>query len=177
MWGFQRHGLVPDMVTTGKPMGNGHPIAGVIAQPAIIDEFGAKARYFNTFGGNAVSCAAGMAVLQVLERDGLIENARTVGNYLRQELRRLAERDDRIGDVRGVGLFTGVEIVADRADRQPNGALALQLVNDLRRNRVLISAAGPDANVLKIRPPLVFTGEHVDHFISVFDRVLKGARG
>lgn len=176
MWGFQRHGVVPDIVTAGKPMGNGHPIAGVIARPHIMDEFGSKARYFNTFGGNPVSCAAGLAVLQVIERDGLIDKARTVGEYFRQALRRRAAEDERIGDVRGAGLFTGVEIVAEGMSRRPDGALALRLVNDLRRNRVLISAAGPDANVLKVRPPIIFTTDHVDHFMSVFDRVLKGSR-
>ncbi len=176
MWGFERHGIVPDIVTAGKPMGNGHPIAGLFAKSEIVDEFGQKARYFNTFGGNPVSCAAGRAVLQVIQRDGLIENAHVVGDYLRQELRRLAVDDDRLGDIRGVGLFTGAEIVDSGGSRHPNGDLALRLVNDLRRNKVLISASGPAANVLKIRPPIVFGADHVDHFISVFDHVLKGSR-
>lgn len=176
MWGFERHGVVPDIVTMGKPMGNGHPIAGVIAQPEIMDEFGTKARYFNTFGGNPVSCAAGLAVLRVIQRDGLVHNARTVGNYLREGLRRLAAEDQRIGDIRGAGLFTGVEIITDGASKRPDGNLALRLVNDLRRNRVLISAAGPDANVLKVRPPIIFTTDNADHFIAVFERVLKASR-
>jgi 4-aminobutyrate aminotransferase-like enzyme len=176
MWGFERHGIVPDIVTAGKPMGNGQPIAGLFARPEIVDAFGHKARYFNTFGGNPVSCAAGRAVLQVIQRDGLIENARMVGDYLRQELRRLAQEDDRLGDIRGVGLFTGAEMVVSGGNRRPDGDLALRLVNDLRRNKVLISASGPAANVLKIRPPIIFGTDHVDHFISVFDNVLKGSR-
>ncbi|MEO6782748.1 MAG: aminotransferase class III-fold pyridoxal phosphate-dependent enzyme, partial [Bradyrhizobium sp.] len=173
MWGFVRHGLIPDIVTLGKPMGNGHPIAGMVAKPEILEVFGKHTRYFNTFGGNPVSCAAGMAVLDVIAREDLVANAKIVGAYLRDGLRALATQHDLIGDVRGAGLFVGVELVADRATRRPATVETSRLVNGLRDRRVLISACGPHANVLKIRPPLVFTREHADIFLAAMDEVLS----
>lgn len=175
MWGFLRHGLRPDMVTVGKPMGNGQPIAAVVTDPAIVEEFGRKARYFNTFGGNPVSCAAGRAVLEVIRRDRLVENAADVGAYMMAGLRELATRHEPIGDVRGAGLFVGLELVRERAGKEPDAAITARIVNGLRRRRVLISAAGPHANVLKIRPPLVFSRENVDTFIGALDDVLSEA--
>jgi 4-aminobutyrate aminotransferase-like enzyme len=172
LWGFLRHGIRPDMVTVGKPMGNGQPIAAVVMDPEIVDEFGRKARYFNTFGGNPVSCAAGNAVLEVIERDGLVANAANVGAYMMAGLRELATRYEPIGDVRGAGLFVGLELVRDRATKEPDAALTARIVNGLRQRRVLISASGPYANVLKIRPPLVFGREHADTFIRALDDVL-----
>lgn len=172
MWGFLRHGVVPDLVTLGKPMGNGHPLAGMVARPDILQAFGDRTRYFNTFGGNPVSCAVGQAVLEVIEGEGLQENARDVGAYLQVGLRQLAQRHHAIGDVRGAGLFVGVELVRDRATREPDGALTGRLVNGLRERRVLISASGPHANVLKIRPPLVFGRQHADLFLEALDAVL-----
>jgi 4-aminobutyrate aminotransferase-like enzyme len=172
MWGLMRHGIEPDMVTLGKPMGNGQPIAGVVMRPEIVEEFGRKARYFNTFGGNAVSCAAANAVLNVIERDKLVANAMQVGAYLKAALERLAQRHQAIGDVRGAGLFIGVEIVSDRANKTPDAGTTTKLVNGLRRRRVLISAAGPNANVLKVRPPTVFSKANVDHFIGTLDETL-----
>lgn len=159
MWGFQRHGVVPDMVTLGKPMGNGHPLAGMVARLEVLARFGERLRYFNTFGGNAVSAAVGMAVLDVIEREKLIENAATVGAYLREGLETVAQRHLLIGDIRSAGLFVGAELVRDRATREPATEEAARIVNGLRARRVLISAAGPTANVLKIRPPLVFSKE------------------
>jgi 4-aminobutyrate aminotransferase-like enzyme len=173
MWGFSRHNVLPDIVTMGKPMGNGHPIAGMVVKPEILDAFGKKSRYFNTFGGNSVSCAAGMAVLDVIQRGALVANADTVGSYLRNGLQTLAKRHELVGDVRGAGLFVGVELVADRATRRPATAETLRLVNGLREKRVLISACGPFANVLKIRPPLVFKREHADLFLAAMDEVLS----
>jgi 4-aminobutyrate aminotransferase-like enzyme len=173
MWGFMRHGVLPDMVTMGKPMGNGHPIAAMVARPEILDRFGERTRYFNTFGGNPVSCAVGQAVLEVIESEGILENARDVGAYLRDGLRGLAQRHEAIGDVRGAGLFIGVELVRDRATREPDGKATAKLVNGLRERRILISAAGPHANVLKIRPPLVFRHEHADRFLEGVDAVLR----
>ncbi|MDB5624309.1 MAG: aminotransferase class III-fold pyridoxal phosphate-dependent enzyme [Tardiphaga sp.] len=172
MWGFARHGVVPDIVTMGKPMGNGHPMAAMVARPDILDAFGRRTRYFNTFGGNPVSCAVGMAVLDVIEREALIANARDVGAYMSDGLRALAQRHEIIGDVRGAGLFIGVELVRDRATKAPATAETARLVNGLRDKRVLISAAGPFANVLKIRPPLVFSRGHADRFLSAMDEVL-----
>lgn len=172
MWGFQRHGILPDLVTMGKPMGNGHPIAAMVAKPEILEAFGERTRYFNTFGGNPVSCAVGQAVLEVIEGENIIQNARDTGAYLRDGLRALAGRYEAIGDVRGVGLFIGVELVKDRAARTPDGEITAKMVNGLRERRVLISAAGPHANVLKIRPPLVFRREHADRFLEAMDATL-----
>ncbi len=170
-WGFERHGLIPDMVTMGKPMGDGHPMAAVALQPAVVQEF-AKARYFNTFGGNPVAAAVGQAVLQIIQKQKLQENARDVGQYLRSRLSALADHYEVIGDVRGAGLFIGVELVMDRQTKVPATSQTTRIVNAMREKRVLISAAGPMANVLKIRPPLVFTREHADHFLDVFSSVL-----
>lgn len=176
-WGFARHGLVPDMVTIGKPMGNGHPIAAAIMQPHIVAEFGAKSRYFNTFGGNPVSCAVGRAVLEVIDGEKLAENAGKVGDYMLAGLQRLAGKFDVIGDVRGAGLFLGLEFVKDRKTREPLAAAATHVVNDLRRQGILISATGPYANVLKIRPPLVFTQEHADIFLDATEKALRAFGG
>ncbi|MBO1074375.1 aspartate aminotransferase family protein [Roseomonas marmotae] len=172
MWGFMRHGVVPDMVTMGKPMGNGHPIAAMVARPEILQAFGERTRYFNTFGGNPVSCAVGQAVLEVIEQEGIVANAKAVGAYLQDGLRALAARHPMIGDVRGAGLFIGVELVRDRETKEPDGETTARLVNGLRERRILISAAGPHANVLKIRPPLVFRKEHADLFLEGVDAVL-----
>lgn len=174
MWGFERHGVQPDMVTIGKPMGNGYPMAGVVVRPEVVAEFGPRARYFNTFGGNPVAAAAGMAVLETIREDGLQENALVVGNYLMEGISSLADRYHVIGDVRGSGLFIGVEIVADPATKTPDAALTTRIVNGLRERRILISASGPRANVLKIRPPLVFTRENADMLIDGLADVLKG---
>jgi 4-aminobutyrate aminotransferase-like enzyme len=170
MWGFQRHGLVPDMVSLGKPMGNGYPMAGLVVQPAILAEFGAKARYFNTFGGNAVAAAVGLAVLDVIRDEGLMQNAATVGAAFAAGLRDLATRHPALGETRAAGLFLGTEILTDgRAD----GVRAGQVVNDLRRNGILISATGPEGHTLKIRPPLPFSPGNVDQFLTTLDKVLK----
>jgi 4-aminobutyrate aminotransferase-like enzyme len=162
MWGFLRHGAEPDLVVLGKPMGNGMPIAGVVGRPDLFDDFATRTRYFNTFGGNPVSCAAAMAVLDVLRDEGLMQKAATVGAYLRAGLCDLAGRFESIGDVRGDGLFIALEFVTDRASQTPDGALAARVVNAMRRRQVLISASGIHGNTLKIRPPLPFAIEHAD---------------
>ena len=169
MWGFARHGLVPDMVSLGKPMGNGYPVAGLVVRPEVLAAFGAKARYFNTFGGNAVAAATASAVLDVIEDEGLVENARATGAYLAAGLRDLAAAHNCIGEVRGAGLFIGADILREgKAD----AGLAGQVVNRLREARVLISATGAAGNVLKIRPPLVFTREHADIFLDRIGRIV-----
>jgi 4-aminobutyrate aminotransferase-like enzyme len=173
MWGFARHGIEPDIVTMGKPMGNGHPLAAMACKPEIIAAFGAKARYFNTFGGNPVSVAAGQAVLDVIDNEGLIANAKRVGDILLQGLANLAKRHTCIGDVRGTGLFIGVELVLDRGTKTPDTALTTYVVNALREKHILISASGPHANVLKIRPPLPFSGANADQLLSALDDILK----
>ncbi|WP_156386440.1 aspartate aminotransferase family protein [Aureimonas sp. Leaf454] len=171
-WGFQRHDVVPDMVTLGKPMGNGQPMSAVVMRPDVIERFGREARYFNTFGGNAVSCAAAMAVLQVIEREELQRNARETGAYLLDRLTTAATGCEAIGDVRGTGFFLGVEFVSDRAARTPDRERASRVVNAMREEGVLISVSGLSHNVLKIRPPLVFEREHADLFVHVFESAL-----
>lgn len=172
MWGFQRHGVVPDIVTMGKPLGAGHPLAGIAIQPAVLAAFGRECRYFNTFGGNPVSMAAGMAVLDVVEREGLVANAQRVGAYLRGRLAQLADRHALIGDVRGAGFFVGVEMVSDRQARTPATAETARIVNAMRERGVLFSATGEQANILKIRPPLVFDQTHADLLVETLDSVL-----
>lgn len=168
-WGFQRHGLVPDMVTMGKPMGNGFPVSGVAVRHELVKEFGEKARYFNTFGGNPVAAAAGMAVLDVIKDEALQANALRVGGLLKAGLKDIAARHSGIGDVRGAGLFLAVDCVMDRDTTAPNAALAGAIVNHLRQNGVLISATGPGANILKIRPPLVLQDPEAQLFLEAMD--------
>ena len=172
-WGFARDNVIPDLVTLGKPMCNGHPVAAVVGRSALFDQFGRQQRYFNTYGGNPVSCRAAHAVLRVLREEDLQANARRVGDYLKQGLQTLAERHQLIGDIRGEGLFIGVELVTDRYTQAPATACAASVVNGLRRRQVLISATGPKANILKIRPPLVFAKEHADLLLERLDLTLN----
>jgi 4-aminobutyrate aminotransferase-like enzyme len=173
MWGFARHGLIPDLITLGKPMGNGHPVAGMAARPELLKEFGARSRYFNTFGGNPVSAAAGIAVLEVIESEGLKENAQRTGAYLLERLRQLRARHPLISEVRGAGLFIGVELRRNDTAGTPAASEGTRIVNLLRERRVLISVAGPQANVLKIRPPLVFGIDHADLLVQNLDQALQ----
>ena len=173
MWGFQRHGILPDMVVLGKPMGNGMPVAGLVARPAILGEFLRRTGYFNTFGGNSVSCAAGAAVLEVVEREALMANAHRVGSRIKAGFRKMAEKYPVIGDVRGAGLYIGVELVRDRQTKEPAAEETGRLVNGLRDRHILIGAAGRNANVLKIRPPLPFSEGNADMFLSVTAEVLE----
>jgi 4-aminobutyrate aminotransferase-like enzyme len=156
-WGFQSQGVVPDIVTLGKPIGNGHPLGAVITSAQIAASFDNGMEYFNTFGGNPVSCAAGLAVLEVLQREQLQAHAARVGAELRARLCALAERHPLLGDVRGRGLFLGVELVLDRDSREPAPAQAAHLVERMRERGVLLSADGPLHNVIKLKPPLVFS--------------------
>jgi 4-aminobutyrate aminotransferase-like enzyme len=172
MWGHQRLGVVPDIVTMGKPMGNGHPLAGLVARRDLVNGFAGRNMYFNTFGGNPVSAAVGNAVLDVLEDEHLLENAVTVGSYTLGRLRSLAERHTLIGDVRGAGLFFAVELVSDRAAKTPASAQTKRLVNLMRERGVLISRIGIHDNILKIRPPMVFAKQHADLLIETLDSVL-----
>ena len=177
LWGFDRHGtasnrFVPDLVTIGKPMGNGMPIAAAIMRPEVIETFGKQVRYFNTFGGNAVSIAAAQAVLDVVRDDDLQQNAASVGQSLRGRLQDLARTYPAIGDVRGAGLFIGVEFVRPDTAKQPNEELTLRVINELRRRRVLIGTAGINNNILKVRPPLVFSQADADRFVTELDATL-----
>ncbi len=173
MWGFERHSVRPDIVTMGKPMGNGYPVAGLAIRPEVVADFGAKARYFNTFGGNAVAAATALAVLDVIQEEKLQENAYHVGAYFRQRLEDIAERHEEIGDIRQAGLFLGIEVVKDRESKCPDAARTSDIVNGLRDKLVLISATGPRANVLKIRPPLVFRQTDADLFAERLEQVLS----
>lgn len=168
-WGFKCHALAPDMVTMGKPMGNGHPIAAVAARADVLEAFGRSCRYFNTFGGNPVSCAAGMAVLDVIEDEQLQANAAHTGGLLSAALNDLRSRYPALGEVRGAGLFYGVDVVGPGGS---GGRVAARIVNGMRERRVLISATGVRGDVLKIRPPLVFKSPHVDQFATALESVL-----
>ncbi len=176
MWGFQRHGLKPDIVTVGKPMGNGQPIAGLMATNDAVAEFGQNSRYFNTFAGNTVSCAAAVAVLNTIEKEGLIQHAANVGKILRDGITGLAERHEAIGDVRGVGMFVGVELVSDRATRAHDREFTSRVVNRMREKGVLLSACAIGHNVLKIRPPLVLSAEQAGMVIETLDEALTFAQ-
>jgi 4-aminobutyrate aminotransferase-like enzyme len=176
MWGYQRHGVLPDIVTMGKPMGNGLPIAGLVARQDVLDDFGRKVRYFNTFGGNPVCVAAASAVLDVLEAEGLPANAAATGAYLKDSVTRLAAGSPVLGDVRGAGLYLGVDVVSPETG-EPSGELAAAIVNGMRERRVLISATGARGSVLKIRPPLPFGPEHAGQFLNVLSEVLDDTSG
>ncbi len=171
-WAFQTQGVVPDIVTMGKPAGNGHPLAVVVTTPALADAFANGMEYFNTFGGNPVSCEIGLAVLDVIERERLQENARIVGDHLMARLRELMREHPVIGDVRGRGLFVGVELVRDREARTPAGRIAGYVAERMRDLGVLISTDGPDHNVLKIKPPLVFSRFDADQLVATLATVL-----
>jgi 4-aminobutyrate aminotransferase-like enzyme len=165
MWGFSRYGIEPDIVTMGKPMANGHPVAAMVARPDVLAPFGRDMRYFNTYGGNSVSIAAASATLDVLEDEQLIENARIVGGRLADGIRGLS--DERILAVRGAGLFLGVDLVDE--------AFTLDVVNALRDRRVLLAASGPGNTTLKIRPPLVFDDADVDRLLTELAAVLASS--
>jgi 4-aminobutyrate aminotransferase-like enzyme/Ser/Thr protein kinase RdoA (MazF antagonist) len=169
LWGFADHDFVPDIVTLGKPMGNGHPIAAVVTTPAIAEEFTRLGYYFSTFAGNPVSTAAAMAVLDVMEAEHLPARAERVGSYLRAGLRELAKAHLSISDVRGPGLFTGVEL---SAGSQPDPERARLIVNEMRLRRILIGRTGLHSNVLKIRPPLAFDESNADVLLERLAEVL-----
>ncbi|HEX7914592.1 aminotransferase class III-fold pyridoxal phosphate-dependent enzyme [Rudaea sp.] len=175
-WAFETQGVVPDIVTMGKPIGNGHPMAALVTTRAIADSFDNGMEYFNTFGGNPVSCAAGLAVLDVIERDRLRENAAEIGGYLLQRFRELQTRFDAIGDVRGMGLFLGIELVEDRKTKTPGTALAKRINNEMKARGVLIGTEGPSDNVLKLRPPMIFSRANADHLVEVLTQALVAAR-
>jgi 4-aminobutyrate aminotransferase-like enzyme len=172
MWGFQTHGVVPDIVTLGKPMGDGHPVAAVITRSQIVDRFAQTTEWFSTFGGNPVACEAALAVLDVLDDERLLAHAATVGQQLRDGLTTVADRHPWIGDVRQTGLLIGVELVTDRHTRAPAVEAAERVVNQMRDRGVLIGSTGRDGNVLKIRPPLVISSMEADLLVDRLDEVL-----
>lgn len=171
-WGFEAHGFVPDIVTMGKPIGNGHPLAATVARRDLVDRFANRSNYFNTFGGNPVSSAAGLAVLDVIDSEGLQENALDVGAYLIDGLRDMSARHALIGDVRGSGLFIGVDLVADRETRSAATSEATRIVNALRDKGVLTSTIGEQQNILKLRPPMCLSKDDADYFLEKMEQVL-----
>ena len=172
-WAHQRQGVVPDVVTLGKPMGNGHPVGGVVTTPEIMARFRNSFRYFNTFGGNPVSCAAAMAVLEELEDKQLQAHAAKMGTLALERLRALAQKYEVIGDVRQSGMVFGAEFVTDRATKAPASDYADRVVNEMRRRGVILSKLGRHKNTLKIRPPMPFGEEHLDILIDTLDAVLR----
>ncbi len=171
-WAFELQGVVPDIVTLGKPIGNGHPMAAVITTREIADAFDNGMEYFNTFGGNPVSCAVGEAVLDVVESEGLRDNARRLGERLKRGLREIGESHPTIGDVRGQGLFLGIELVRSKTSREPAPEAASYLVESMKRRGFLLSSDGPDHNVIKIKPPLVIDEADVDALLNALESVL-----
>ncbi len=172
-WGFETQEVVPDIVVLGKPIGNGHPLGAVVTTPEIADSFDTGMEFFSTFGGNPVSCAVGMAVLDVIEEEGLQAHALRVGNALHAGLSDLQSRHQLIGDVRGRGLFLGVELVLDTEALQPATEQASYIVNRLCEHGVLVGTDGPFHNVLKIKPPLVFSEANADFLVETLDNILK----
>jgi 4-aminobutyrate aminotransferase-like enzyme/Ser/Thr protein kinase RdoA (MazF antagonist) len=171
-WGFETQGVVPDIVTMGKPIGNGHPLGAVVTTPEIAASFANGMEYFNTFGGNPVSCAVGLAVLDVIKEEGLQARALRVGARLKSGLEQLRDRHALIGDVRGLGLFLGIELVRDRRTLEPAAAEAAYLIERMKDHGVLVSTDGPLHNVIKIKPPLVFSESDADFFLSTLDKIL-----
>ncbi len=172
-WGFETQDVVPDIVTLGKPMGNGHPLAAVVTTQEVADTFANGMEYFNTYGGNPVSCAVGLAVLDVIEQESLQENARVVGEYLKNRLQELKQKFPLIGDVRGLGLFLGVELVLDPETLEPAADEAEEIVEGMRDRGILLSTDGPFHNVIKIKPPIIFTKEHADFLVENLEKSLK----
>jgi len=176
-WGHERYDVVPDIVTLGKPMGGGHPVAAVVSTPEIAAAFAKHSDYFNTFGGNPVSAAAALAVIDVIDDESLLENARRVGQHLGLGLAALARDHEIIGNVQGSGLFWGLDLVSDRESRRPiDAADAKHLVSAIRREGVLMGLTGNHGNVLKLRPPLPFSCDNADHALEVVDGCLRAMR-
>jgi 4-aminobutyrate aminotransferase-like enzyme len=171
-WAFEAHDVVPDIVVMGKPLGNGHPLAAVVTTRAIAEAFDTGMEYFSTFGGNTVSCAVGLAVLDVMRDEALQAHALHVGNRLLHGLRALGERFPLVGDVRGSGLFLGVELVRDRETRDPAAAEASYVANRMRERGVLLGTDGPYHNVVKIRPPMPFDEDDARVLITGLERTL-----
>jgi 4-aminobutyrate aminotransferase-like enzyme len=169
--------VVPDIVTMGKPIGNGHPLAVVAVRRDIARAFANGMEYFNTFGGNPVSCAAGLAVLETLEQERLLDNASRQGSYLVAGMTRLKDRYPCIGDVRGRGLFLGIEIVRDRATKEHDGDVASRIVNRAKHHGVLMGTDGPFDNVIKLRPPMIFNRSHADLLLDTLDRSFEDVLG
>ncbi len=172
-WAFETQGVVPDIVTMGKPIGNGHPMAAVVTTREVAASFDNGMEYFNTFGGNPVSCAAGLAVLDVIERGNLRRNASEIGAYLLERFRAMQGRHETIGDVRGMGLFLGIELVKDRRSKVPATDFARKICDGVRRRGALIGTEGPHDNVLKMRPPMIFSRADADLLVAILEETFE----
>ncbi|MEM7127136.1 MAG: aspartate aminotransferase family protein [Chloroflexota bacterium] len=172
-WGYDVMGFEPDIVSLGKPMGNGFPLAGVVARPDLVEIFRTEKRYFNTFGASPLQAAVGDAVIDVIENENLAKNVTYIGNYLRTELAKMQTECEPMGDVRGHGLFIGVDWVTDRESKTADQDGVVAVVNQLKDKGILTSNSGPMRNILKIRPPLVFGQEHADLFLTAFDEAIR----
>ena len=172
-WGFETENVIPDIITVGKSMGNGYPLSAVVTTKEIADKFNNGMEYFNSFGGNPVSCAVGRSVLKVIEEEGLQENAQKTGSYLIQLLEDLKKKHAIIGDVRGRGLFIGIELVRDEISKEPADIESKQLINKIKDKGVLLSVDGPFNNVIKIKPPLVFNQENAKFLVEKLSKTLE----
>ncbi|WP_170516651.1 aspartate aminotransferase family protein [Ruegeria atlantica] len=172
MWAHQKMGVVPDIMTMGKPMANGHPVGGLVTRSEILTTFRKGYRYFNTFGGNPVSCAAAMAVLEEIEDKNLVANAKAVGDHARARMTAMQHKYEFIGDVRGSGLIFGAEMVLDRQSKEPASEFTDRVINAMRRRGVIHSKLGRHKNTLKIRPPMPFSKENADLLFDTLDEVL-----
>jgi len=177
MWGFEDSGVIPDIVTMGKPIGDGHPLAAVVTTPAIAEAFARKFHYFNTFGGNPVSTAVGLAVLDVIEEEGILSHVHELGAHLGPALRGLVKSRGVAADVRGKGLFYGIELLRDEKTAEPAPELASRVREHLRRNGVLVGTSGPHNNVIKIRPPMVISREQIDLLLGTMDQAFRALQG
>jgi 4-aminobutyrate aminotransferase-like enzyme/Ser/Thr protein kinase RdoA (MazF antagonist) len=176
MWGYEYHGVRPDIVTIGKPVGDGFPLGVVVTTPEILREFMDRTGLFSTFGGNPVACAAGLAVLDVIEHENLLENCRITSEHMKAGLTELMDRHECIGDVRGHGFVTGVEIVSDREARTPDAPMQISIMNRMRELGVLTGREGHDGNVFKIRPPMVFSRDNADTLVTAMDQAIRELR-
>ena len=172
-WGFETQNIVPDIVTLGKSIGNGHPLSVVVTSEDLSNQFNNGMEYFNSFGGNPVSCAIGHAVLKIIEEEELQKNAFRVGNELKKLLTELKSVHDIIGDVRGKGLFLGIEIIKDLETLEPDKQVTNKIVNEMRNSKILLSSDGPDHNVIKIKPPMVFNSSNALFLVETLDKVLS----
>jgi 4-aminobutyrate aminotransferase-like enzyme len=170
-WGFQLHGVTPDIITLGKPLGNGHPVAAVVCTEEVADKFANGMEFFNTFGGNPVSCAIANEVLEVVQDQKLQSNAFEVGNYLKSRLKLLALEHPILGSIRGQGLFLGIELITPEGFPLP--VQADYLVNRMKNSGILMSTDGPDHNVIKIKPPLIFSIKNAQYLIKTLSKIMK----
>jgi len=172
-WGFELQDVIPDIVVIGKPMGNGHPLAAVVTTKEIAERFNTGMEYFSSFGGNPVSCEIGKAVLEVIEKENLQEHARQTGNYFKTQLNNLKEKYPVIHDVRGFGLFLGVELIRDG---EPATGYTKELIEFMKVKGILLSSDGPYNNVIKIKPPMTFNKSNVDNVVSWMETFLSNGK-